>query len=89
VDEFLSDQLPEVTFHWPEATYLLWLDFRRLGLPQHALKELLIRNARLALNNGTDFGADGEGFMRLNIACPQATLKNALIQLKIAVDALK
>ena len=66
----------------PQASYLIFLDCRELGLTQNDLNQLFVEDAHLALNTGTTFGKEGEGFMRLNVACPRATLVQALEQLK-------
>jgi len=81
VREFLQNHIPKIKLIEPEGTYLLWLDCRELGLPQSELDNLITNKAKLWLSNGTTFGADGEGFMRINIACPRATLKTALKRL--------
>ena len=68
-----------------EGTYLMWLDFRALGLSQAELKKLMIEKASLGLSDGTDFGEEGTGFMRMNIATPRKNVERALMQLKRAV----
>ena len=87
-DEFLRRELPKVKAIKPQASFLIWLDCRELGLPQEKLESLFIHGAGLALNTGTMFGTQGEGFMRLNIATSRAQLLEALGKLKKAVDAL-
>ena len=69
----------------PQASYLVFLDCRALGLTQEALTRLFAEKAHLALNDGTMFGVPGEGFMRLNIGCPHSVLEQALKQLRDAV----
>jgi len=81
VREFLATKLPKIKLIEPEGTYLLWLDCRELGLSQHELDSLITNQAKLWLSSGTTFGADGEGFQRINIACPRATLEEALTRL--------
>ncbi|MCK5856679.1 MAG: PatB family C-S lyase [Bacteroidales bacterium] len=81
VEEFLADNMPNVHFHRPEATYLLWLDFRDLGMSQKKLIDILVNKAGVGLNDGTIFNPGGEGFMRLNVACPRAVLQKALEQI--------
>ena len=71
----------------PEGTYLLWLDFRALGLTESQRQELIGQKANLWLDSGAMFGPDGEGFERINIACPRAVLKQALEQLERAINA--
>ena len=85
---FLKENLPEVKLIEPEGTYLVWLDFRELGLSEDALENLIVNNAKLWLDRGAMFGPEGEGFERFNIACPKATLERAFSQLKAAIDAL-
>jgi cystathionine beta-lyase len=85
VRSFLKDKLPEVKLIEPEATYLLWLDFRELGLSQPELVKLMISKARLGLNDGTAFGCEGIGFMRLNIGCPRSMLLEGLERLEHAL----
>ena len=63
----------------------MWLDCRQLGLTHEALNELFIDRARLALNDGEMFGAEGHGFMRLNVGCPRSVLEEALNRLKNAL----
>lgn len=84
--EFLAQKLPAIRLVEPEGTYLVWLDCRDLGLPDDALDQWITRRAKLWLDAGTMFGAGGEGFQRVNIACPRATLERALTQLKAAFD---
>lgn len=85
VRTFLKERLPEIKLTEPEATYLLWLDFRELGISQSELVKLLIDKARLGLNDGTDFGIEGTGFMRLNIGCPKSLLIEGLERLENAL----
>ncbi|MCR5841393.1 MAG: PatB family C-S lyase [Bacteroidales bacterium] len=89
VDGWLRAHLPQVRAVRPQASFLVWLDCRRLGLPQPALVDLFVNGARLALNDGTVFGPEGAGFMRLNIGCPRANLQAALEALAAAVRARK
>ena len=87
VEEFLKNHIPEITLRRPECTYLLWLNCKGLGLPGDALPRFMAEQAHLALNDGRGFGpVDGEGYMRMNIACPRCTVEKAMAQLKTAVD---
>lgn len=88
VRSFLKEQLPQIRMIEPEGTYLLWLDFRALGLPEAELEKLIIEKAGLWLDSGAIFGVDGEGFERFNIACQRSTLEEAFGKLKKAVDSL-
>jgi cystathionine beta-lyase len=86
--EFLRENIPRARLVEPEGTYLIWLDFRELGLSHAALDELIVNKAKLWLDGGLMFGEEGAGFQRINIACPRATLKRALAGLKEAVDSV-
>lgn len=81
VREFLSAHLPGVRLVEPQGTYLLWLDFSAYGLSQAELDRRVVHGAGLWLDSGTMFGSEGEGFQRINIACPKATLLEALRRL--------
>ena len=72
----------------PEGTFLIWLDFRALGFTADELTVFLRTKAGWAVTRGQAFGDEGIGFARLNIACPQSTLKNALTQLSKAIKSL-
>jgi len=85
VRDFLREELPQVRLVEPEGTYLLWLDFRALGLPDRELEELLVQKGRIWLSSGPTFGAGGEGFQRLNIGCPRALLQEGLQRMKEAL----
>jgi len=85
-EQFLQEHLPQVRMIRPQASYLIYLDFRKLGWSQEVLVRVIVEEAHLALNDGTMFGKEGKGFMRLNIGCPQAILSQALGQLKDAIE---
>ena len=89
IREFLKEHLPQVSLVEPEGTYLVWIDFRKLGLSDENLEDLMINKARLWLDAGTMFGKGGSGFERFNIACPRATLEKAMSQLEAAILALQ
>lgn len=81
VKEFLDSKMPEIPASPLEATYLMWLDFRRWGLEPDELKKLLISQAGLGMVDGREFGPGGKGFQRLNIASPSSLILNALERL--------
>lgn len=85
VKSFLQEYLPEVKLIEPEGTYLLWLDFKALSLNADELEDLVVNRAKLWVDSGRMFGADGEGFQRINIACPRSVLRRAMEQLREAV----
>ncbi len=78
IEDFLRRDIPEITYRKPDGTYLAWLDFRGLGLGNDGLKNMLVEEARVALNQGYIFGSAGSGFARLNFACPRLVLDKAL-----------
>ena len=85
---YIERNLPGVHLIEPEGTYLIWLDFRDLGLPEEKLEHLITKEAKLWLDSGAIFGTDGEGFERINIACPRTTLKEAFDRLAKALNSL-
>lgn len=87
VEKYLQENIPEIKLHRPECTYLLWLNCKGLGLKGDELPRFIIEKAGLALNDGRGFGPEGEGYMRMNIACNRQTVEKAMAQLKAAVDA--
>jgi len=85
VRDFLQKNIPQITLVEPEGTYLLWLNFRKLGLEDDELEALLLNKARLMLDPGKKFGEAGRGFQRLNIGCSRQTLRTAMLRLFEAV----
>ena len=76
--EFCRRELPESPITRLEGTYLVWMDCSSLGMPSDALEHALLEDARLWLNAGTMYGAEGEGYMRWNIACPRSVMLDGL-----------
>lgn len=76
--EFCRRELPEFPITRLEGTYLVWMDCSSLGMPSDALEHVLLDDARLWLNAGTMYGAEGEGYMRWNIACPRSVMLDGL-----------
>lgn len=72
-----------------EGTYLLWIDCHRLGLDDKALQQFMIEKAKVGLNPGSAYGKDGKHFMRMNIACPKATLEEGVNRMIKAIKKLK
>ncbi len=89
VESFLSKNIPQIRAFRPQASFLLWLDCRDLNLTQTGLVDLFVNKAHLALNDGTMFGKEGEGFMRLNIGSPRKVIIESLQSLADAVNSLK
>jgi cystathionine beta-lyase len=91
VRSFIAEHIPELRVHpRQEGTYLVWIDFRGLGMASHCeLMQWLAREAGLGLGSGADFGEEGIGFARLNAATNRATLERAMGQLAAAVRKIR
>lgn len=74
---FLASEMPDIKMNKPEGTFLAWLDCRSLPFGDDPYS-FFLKNARVALNNGADFGSAGKGFVRLNFACPRSILEEGL-----------
>lgn len=88
VCDYIHTHIPQIKVRKPEATYLLWLDCRELGLLPAELSAFMVQKAGLALNAGEVYDPSLHGFMRLNIACPRSVLEQAMKQLEAAVASL-
>ncbi|QII13542.1 cystathionine beta-lyase PatB [Candidatus Kuenenia stuttgartiensis] len=90
--EFLFDyfekKIPKIKVIQPEGTYLIWLDCRELGFDPVYLRDFMAKEAKVGLDEGYLFGQGGEGFMRMNIACPRFVLSEALRRIENAVKNL-
>lgn len=84
VKDFLQRYLPDIGLAEPEGTYLLWLDFRKWQMNQKQLNEFLINKAGVGFSDGMIYGREGEGFQRINIACPRSVIEKALGQIREA-----
>ena len=82
--QYIDEHLPKVKYLVPQASYLVFLDFRALDLSQKELVAFCTNQAHLALVDGSVFGKEGTGFMRINLASPRSVIKKALDQLKEA-----
>jgi cystathionine beta-lyase len=89
LEEYFHDNIPEIVPVHPDGTYLVWLDCRRLGLNSGDLNEFMAKKAKVGLNSGATFGEQGEGFLRINIACPRALLLDGLGRITTAVRNMK
>ena len=93
LNDFFKKYIPEIKPNVPQATYLVWLDCRKLcekfGFNQEQLEEFMLKEAKIGLNPGRSFQKGLEGFMRLNTACPRSVLEKALNQLKDAIENFK
>ncbi|HLO59679.1 MAG TPA: PatB family C-S lyase [Bacteroidales bacterium] len=83
---YIKRHIPLIKVMVPEATYLVWLDCKGLGMGPEKLKSFMIHEAGLGFNDGPQFGREGEGFQRINIGCPRVILEQALQKLSCAID---
>ena len=84
---YVRENFPKARFVEPEGTYLTWVDFSAYGFTKEELEHIMVDEAHLWLDSGKVFGAATAQFERFNIACPRSVLKQALDQLKAALDA--
>ncbi len=86
---FIKENLPVLNVMEPEATYLAWVDFNQMGLDKRKINRFLVREAGLGFNEGSVFGIGGEGFQRINFACPRSVLHQGMEKLKEAMKKMK
>lgn len=86
---FIKEKIPQIKVVQPEGTYLAWLDCRGLRLDDAALKDFMLKKAKVWLNDGPGFGNGGSGFQRINLACPRSILEEALRRIEKAVNTSK
>ncbi len=84
VTEFCRERLPQIKPVPPEATYMIWLDCRAMGMSGEELQRFFVDRAGVGMNEGSRFGHGGEGFMRINLACPRSVVEKALKQIEEA-----
>ena len=82
--DYIQRELPYLKMIKPEGSFLLWLDFRGTGLTHEEVGDVLVRKAKVALNDGIPFGKEGYGFRRMNIGCPRSILQEGLERIKRA-----
>ncbi|WP_147535326.1 MalY/PatB family protein [Bacillus marasmi] len=83
---FIAEKIPQISVVNPEGTYLLWIDCRGLGLSDQEIKDRLLNVGKLALEPGPKYGPGGEGFVRMNLACPQEILLEGLKRLQMSFE---
>ncbi len=88
MEAYIKKNIPKIKMIRPEATYLVWLDFSLLGFSNEELKNFILRKVKLGLNDGPVFGPGGDGFQRMNVACPRSIVEEAMKRLKNAIDSL-
>jgi len=85
--KYLMDNIPIINFEIPQATYLLWLNCKGLGLNNNELSNLFINKIKIGLNDGVMFGPGGEGYQRMNIGCPKSVISRALSRIQTKIKA--
>ena len=88
MEQYLKENMPKMGMIRPQASFLVFLDARGLGLPHDELVEFFIREAKVGMNDGAMFGEEGSGYMRMNLGCPRSVLEKALDQIKAAYDKI-
>ena len=86
--DFFQHRIPKIKVIQPQGTYLVWLDCRELALDKQQLHKFFCK-AGVGLDDGWRFGPGGEGFMRINIACPRVTLGDALKRIEAATPKVQ
>lgn len=86
--EYIKTNIPKLKVKKPEGTYLLWVDFNSLNVDEKDLKDALINKGKVALNSGSSFGIGGDGYYRINLACPRAMVLEALKRIEFAINSL-
>ena len=89
VRSFLADKLPLVRLVEPEGTFLLWLDFSKLGISDSEIDDIIVNKAKVWLDRGTMFGPEGEYYQRINVATPRPVLEEALNRIEGAFKEIK
>ncbi|MFW9941844.1 MAG: MalY/PatB family protein [Candidatus Thorarchaeota archaeon] len=85
---FIKENIPQIEVIEPEGTYLVWIDFRKLGIASNQLERFLLQKAKVVLDEGSQFGKGGEGFQRINIACPRSILEKCLKRILKAIKEI-
>jgi len=86
--KYIEEKMPALKVKKPEGTYLLWVDFSEFGFSDEELANALIEKGKVALNQGTAFGLGGNGFQRINLACPRSMVEEALIRIEKSITSL-
>jgi len=86
---FCRELIPEIIPVQPEATYMIWLDCRKLDMTGKKLQDFFVKKAGVGMNEGSAFGPGGEGFMRMNIATARSNVEKAMLQIEKAVAAIR
>ena len=86
--DYIKNHMPQLKVKKPEGTYLLWVDFSNLNVDKKDLKNALINKGRIALSDGSSFGIGGDGYYRINLACPRSMVLDGLKRIEFAIKSL-
>lgn len=86
--DYIKNHMPQLKVKKPEGTYLLWVDFSNLNVDKKDLKNALINKGRIALSDGSSFGIGGDGYYRINLACPRSMVLEGLKRIEFAIKSL-
>ena len=86
LEKYIAEHLPQIKVVPLEGTYLVWLDCRSLGLGKLELEQMMLEEAKVYLDEGYIFGTEGEGFERVNLACPRSVLVEALERIRNVIE---
>lgn len=86
--DYIKNHIPQLKVKKPEGTYLLWVDFSNLNVDKEDLKNALINKGRIALSDGSSFGIGGDGYYRINLACPRSMVLEGLKRIEFAIKSL-
>lgn len=86
--DYIKNHMPQLKVKKPEGTYLLWVDFSNLNVDKKDLKNALINKGRIALSDGSSFGIGGDGYYRINLACPRSMVLEGLKRIEFAINSL-
>jgi cystathionine beta-lyase len=89
VKNYCSKMIPEIVPVQPEATYMIWLDCRKLGMSGKDLQNFFVTKAGVGMNEGSTFGPGGEGFMRMNLGATHQTVMRAMEQIEKAIASIR
>ena len=89
VKNYCNKMIPEIIPVQPEATYMIWLDCRKLGMLRKDLQNFFVTKAEVGMNEGSTFGPGGEGFMRMNLGATHQTVMRAMEQIEKAIASIR
>lgn len=86
--KYIEEKIPKIKIIKPEGTFVVWLDCHELNMDKIQLSDFMLNKAKVALNEGHEYGKEGDGFMRINIGCPRSILEEGLKRIEKAINEL-